>query len=643
LERGDTKAFWYCGFGENNNVIIGYHTIGYTNTSADDGYDYPVLLTYLNQTDPLTLIVKGSLKCNLAANALGFGEADDSWVEIGNLSSEEYMSSWALRTGRPNDVMVLPEAVYVPMERVSDEAGATSYFRYDNATRIPTDVQTDHGFTETPADGSPFLIKIDDNHIMRASHINTDDQNIYLEDSKEDYINPIGQAKSPKDPFLRVPEGTPPEETPEIRQVWKPTNKHTYQVPRNDADGFFIEIVNDYGIHITMLQLMLSTGTAGYNGVYDILPVGWGLSIPSNFVDITSFENLYDEFPFDALQRDYIFHEPMDFIDFLIQEAMTLGFLVIMKEGKITAVPSENKATSRDVVATINDSMRIVNSDYTWRTNPEGIYNTIKIKTDYDTINDKFYRTEEFHDRASQIDSNISRAIEVENYGLMSKDMRASSNLALNEVRQMMMDRLSNYSRDVFDYGCTVNRKADGLRVGDTVAVVDERVPNHVDGTTGISYHQGKIVRFDFDELADEGEIVVRFQYEFPERILVAADYVAWNQPVMAPAVTITEWNNSEELIYDVSLLDGDAFSSDDIVQFTNINTGEQIDSSIASIDTTTGLVTLNTAVPEIMSSEEIIMSYPNYNDYDLTTEVLSAYISSEEFVLGTGGGYIIG
>lgn len=61
-----------------------------------------------------------------------------------------------------------------------------------------------------------------------------------------------------------------------------------------------------------VLQLMMSSGTLGQNGIYDVLPLGWGLALTEDEVDVDSIEDLRARI-FSKTNIDFVIHEPTSF------------------------------------------------------------------------------------------------------------------------------------------------------------------------------------------------------------------------------------------------------------------------------------------------------------------------------------------
>lgn len=659
---GNMLAPWFVSRGQNGHLVIGYHSVGYgvdldivdmypnTNVWAHTIYRIPQgnTLGYLDDYKyKLVAGVKGSVMANFPISALGFGDPDGKMIEVGSSDSVAYLHNAAIYINASNSeysgylIEVDGEvAPYEPQKALGTEEAAMAWFRMDYATRIPTNVVTEDGFVESIGDESQFLVKVGDEIIYRISHIDTVSQDFIPVNAPDDYWTPIASSKTPDDEYISVPESATGESVPKVRQVFMPTGLYEMSDTVYIGETPVVVTKRYNGVNFTILQLMASTGTSEYNGDFDILPRGWGLGIPEQYIDVASFRDLHDQYPFDALQRRWIFDSPMSFREFLEAEAKTLGFLVMVREGKITAVQSEKLATNGSAVATIDDTMRIMGSEVSWRTSPEGIYNLVKLSLDYDYIESKYFTTEEYHDRASQTDSRMVNAIEVENKGLASRNFRGASDSSLSAIRTMMLDRLMSYSREAYEYTCSVCRKADGLNVGDIVYVTDDRIPNHLDGSVGISWHMGRITRYEFDELAGMGEITVRLNYEFNHEIKAFVDVSYWNSPQFSPSAQIESWVADNQAVINTTLYNPDGFSDSQKILITDMTTGEQWVAGIDSIDLTTGDIAFDTSLSNARASaNELIVNFADFDtvesDSEDGSEFEAAYIGSGRYYLG--------
>lgn len=635
-DAGDTYAPWSCWRDQSGRIAVGYAPVGYGcySVGSADPYNRAILQIPKGNTSTTSDYeiycgVKGSIYGSYLWSALGFGSGDGEWIDVFDVTEDEYRHSFAKWTNETNSLYsgyVNTDSwgvdyPYQPVTLIGKEEAAQAWCRLDKPLYIPTDddwgqVGSTSRFQPTLDDGSPFIIKVGDKAIYRASYIDVNGE-FWLVDAWEDYKNPIASASPPEDTYLSVPESTLPENIPRVRQVYMPLDRKQITADQDNGDETTTEYtVNQYGICFTMIRLMVSTGTTGYNSTtYDLLPDGWGLGIPSQFIDIESFEDLYADLPVSALVRRWVFDEPTSFRDFIEAEAKTLGFLITVQNGKITAVPTHRKATNRSSQLTIDDSVRLLGKSGKWRTSPEGIFNVIKLRSDYDYLDGSFYSVDTFIDRASQVDTRVVNEVEVENKGLSSTVLKGADDKAVTAVRAIMHERLQEYSRESFEYSCEVNRKADGLMLGDIVRVTDAFVPNPMEGTIGIVGHLGRIIAIDFDEIRGRGTLTIRLSYDYDEKIDDDENSNAiFNIAEIAAGLMVTGF----QTLIKVSIANssvGNGFAVGEMVKLTNSASGFQWATIIGAINTD-NTIEFEDEMPEArqaFSDGETILSYGSY------------------------------
>jgi hypothetical protein len=621
---GTTDAPWFCSRGKDGRIVVGYSPVGYRYIS---GY-YVANKIELIPKGTYTYYeafggIRGFIKNSYAWMALGLCDnADGSYSEVMSYDEATYRSNFALWTNESlYSSYVIANSQYQPVQISGNDEASMAFFMLDGPTRIPTDGEGEE-FIETLPDGGGFLINAVDRIIYRVAQITTYGslENFELVDGSEDYRFPIASANPPDDRYFSVPESTRAEDTPRIKQAYCPTGRLRMGVVQLDQDGNEVPYyITKYGVNYTMLQLMLSTGTSSYNSTYyDILPVGWGLSIPAEYVNVESFEALYDEYPAEALSRKWIFSDPESFRDFLDAEAKTLGIIITIQNGKITAIPSGRSLTNRNSVLTIDDSVRLAETHGIWRTSPEGIVNLLTIKSDYDYIEKDFFTVDTFDDRASQVDTRVVSEFTIENKGIISTNLRGASDGALTEIRAMMSDRLKEYSHESFEYSCEVTRKADSLKLGDIVMITDAYVYNTMNGTIGITNQLGRVIRIEFDEINGSGTLTIRMSYEYDSGLSVnLSGDILWNVGTLAPALAMQQWEMASKAYVNTSLIQRSLLQSGALIKITDMSSGRQWSSSIKSLNSSTGLIEFYDELPDAMNASaggELVVAHDNYS-----------------------------
>ena len=644
---GKTKSCWQVKRGKNNKLQISYDARGYYSSA-------PSVQTLIPKagTQTFNTGVRGSLRANDLSMALGFGSADDSWIDVCSMTGKDYLHNFSMCTNQSYYTYDHPDnnggkGGYVKPSVEADEELARVFFLTDNTTAIPVaDIDGTHTFVEILPDGSPFLVMVPDTIIYEASYVEFVTEEVILKNAAYDTTHLIGQIFKP-DQVYSIPETTALDEIPSLRQVFQPSGRQQF-TPTNVT----------YGVQNTMLWFLCSTGTSGYNGDYDILPTGWGLGIPEEYIDVDSFEALGSEYGFAALERKHILTEPQSLWDFLETECMTLGFWIVLKDGKITVMPNQT-ATGWNVAATIDDNARVINgteSSMDWHSSPEGIINSISLKYDYDHIAGDFYTTREFSHLASMTDYKVMNSIEVENQGLISKKFGASSDKSVTEIDQLIQDRLEELATESWTYTTTVNRSVDNLVIGDVVRVTDSRVPNPTTGTRGITKHLGRVQSFSFDELEGTGEIVIRMVYDYSAAVDLSNTSGAWNIGTMAPAAGITK-ADQETLTVDPTKYQPNKksngkedYSEGDLVQVVGKETGDSIDAIVVSYDSSIGELILDRPITALQD-EPLSVTFQTFDKISASSttanEVQAVFIGSPrgtiESLNGSATGFKLG
>lgn len=305
---------------------------------------------------------------------------------------------------------------------------------------------------------------------------------------------------------------------------------------KQGTDNFTFAWSQSGGTHYSWLHMLCSTGTSAYNGVYDRLPVGWGLSIPEWLIDTESFVKYGDEIPQSLLDGIRTIEEPTPLLDILEEESKVLGFNIAIKNGKITLIP--NTYSTKNVVGTIDDSVRLENTKPIFESSPDGITNQIKLKYGYDLVEDKFFRESTFVDNVSKMDYNIRKSEEMENKRIPD---------SCDDLDVFMRTRLYDWSRMPYVYSCDIcGNDASTWAVGDTVQVTDANVINPITGTRGIVNHIGYITSITWNEIGSTGTIQVVMPYETTEELaeVVYIDDSAiatWNGGNMDDSFRITK------------------------------------------------------------------------------------------------------
>jgi hypothetical protein len=576
----------------------------------------------LHSSVPFNAGVKGYVQRNAITQILGFEQRESAhvWIDVyGDMNIATYRSNFAKYNGDSYyDSWEIAGEKYQQVYIKSDRPPARAWFdlRYPE---IPIsgeggDNMVYNSSTGKVPDGSGFLVYVEGSEVFyRAKKINigVGQDRIHLINPKADLDNRIGTKKKLESLYHHTDYDVEDSERTRVRQAWNPSCEQTKYIS-------ITKQIKYKGVEQLILQILTSSGTTAYNGDWDILPNTWALSIPDEYIDTSSFEKLIDSCSFASRQRNYVFHKPQNFREFLNEEAKTLGFLVVLKDGKITC-QINNSPTVNSAIAAIDDSSRIADDEMSWQTSPEGIINSFKFQYDYDVIEDEFYSEDEHHDLVSQANIQAVQSIEIENKGLKSSNWSESfKNVAINDIQIIMSDRLRVWSREAFVYECRVNRGVDFLVVGDIVTVTDSRVPNPFDGTTGIIKHPGVVIYASFAEGATDGTVRVRLLYDDQKAIqlYVSGEVKAplLNVANVAPSQKVTSITAKVLKVENIKLNMGKyVWKKNDLLQVVNIETSIKHLFKVDSYNQTTEEITVDASAADIPINEGelVVMQQP--------------------------------
>lgn len=628
-----TMAPWYARKGAGGRIEIGYTPVGYDGSTLipkeTGGYSFGYG-------------VYGWLVKNDVAAILGFGEPDGTAIDVTQVSGDVYRHRFAVYASASGSFYGSMRiaglyGAYAPISLLAEDEAARAWMALDRTGAVPIDLGGPSDYEEDLADGGDFLVKVGDQIIYRASTVEEVDEEIYLKDAAYDYRHPLGTRSPPDDGYLSVAVTAPEDECPTARQVLCPTGIHVAPL----GGGFYESRI---GVHATMLQLMVSTGTAAYNGAYDIYPGGWGLAIPAEYVDVESFEGLEDAVPWYALQRRYYITKPTPLRDIIEEETKTLGFQVVQRHGKITA-RMMHAPCAANVAEDIDDDVRLGTG--AWRSSEEGVINEVRLSLDYDWREDDYFGTEQFDDLASQTDTGRIEALEINNRGLRSVSWGMQVGEAVSEIDDLLVDRLTSLAQESYTYEAAVNRRADGLFVGDVVRVTDAAVPNPCTGTRGISDFLARVLRVSCEEATGRGQITVGMT------MLAAADptlRVGLMSDVglsgaVAPALGVSAISGTSITVspdtWGALAAKGFEFEAGELVQVLDLQTGAVADATVVSHVGNTVTVSQDLGTPSA-DVETTILTWRAWSGLGAAAgrEKLAAFLADSDGKLGTDVGY---
>lgn len=582
---GKTQCTWYCQL-VNGKIEIGAHVQGVTDAryfqkgDTNSSYDWD---SWGRAWVPM------GVSQSVLTGLLGFGDSDVSlgWGKgswIGN-DWQLVMHNFACWTN-PNDatwsgyiLAGVPQPGAKHATSVTPPARAA--WHNTQSFEIPIDMDS-YGTLVDPGDGGLKFVLVDDEVVYQVCEIDLARESILLVGPLYDVEHPICSARTIEPKLVVVPQDE--DKTKYAWQVWRPTCRQWVSI------GGGLSMMRD-GVNLLLLQIMLSTG-AGANGDFDVLPAGWGLSIPEDYVDADSFVVLHDAMAQAALDRDYLFTGPIDFAELLESEAKTLGFCVVQRDGKITAIPPQTP-THTAVTYDIDDSCRCSEGEITWQASPEGLINQIEFKADFDCLDEDYFWTDTHIETGSLVDQARLESETIENKGVRSVLWKGLPDTT-TEIRQAIRSRLWRLSRESYVYECEVTRKADGLQIGDIVTVTDDRVINPTTGTRGITRHLGEVEGVTFDDFAGRGQVRVRLRYDWDEQWQAANVETLANPTLnvgaLAPALEVSVQVDPTHLTtvnsYSITPVSLPAGS---LVQIVDEETGASVSTEVVSYDSDTG------------------------------------------------------
>lgn len=627
-----TFAPWFCRRGKGGKIEIGYDCVGYDGTSliakgaASGTFDHGVY---------------GEIYADELAAALGHGDADRKRLPVTSMSGTAYRHNFAKWTNPTYfSSMLIANLGYSAASRLADSEAAAAWIALEKTLRIPVDLPSGYpsgcaAYQESLADGSPFLVRVGDQIIYRCNTVDTVSSDIYLTDAGADYRSPIATQEKPDESFLAVSESEAAAgQAATARQVFAPACAHRTQI---GTSGMYLTMT---GVQYMLLQLMLSAGDAtNYNGEFDELPGGWGLAIPEQYVDTDSWLKLGGAFANAALQRQWLLDEPTSFREILEAEAKTLGFWVTQRGGRITAVPV-SVPTAVNVRLEITDDLRLVDGERHWQSSPEGVINELVLKADYDWKAGDLRTTEQHSDLAAQMDSGAIQSLEIENRGIRTEYFGGNSDDTIDEVDQIMADRLAHLAAERYTYECEVNRSADEVAIGDAVSITDARIPNPIIGGRGIADFLGLVIEATAEEATGRGRLTVLLSTQSIQK--PASMSVAGAKPkagAAAPSFKVDKiWGDT---IYGEAFAptdDAQTWSIGDKVRVWDLETGSAKDASVLDWNPDTGALKLDQPVEIAFDPAQTVVTYQPFAAQSPGSEALAAgYIAGSAGNMSTG------
>ena len=165
-----------------------------------------------------------------------------------------------------------------------------------------------------------------------------------------------------------------------------------------------------------ILKILTSTG-AGTNGVYDVLPVTWGLAIPQSMIDIATFE--YERsIWYGTNEVSIAITDRVMAKEFLEKELLKVvsAHLIMKGNGQISIKSMRPIIGSTAGLPTItNDS---IVGDILYNRNIEGVINDVTFQYDYDPYTNDFLKRSRFVDSTSLLKYTDAKPLLIQSKGL---------------------------------------------------------------------------------------------------------------------------------------------------------------------------------------------------------------------------------
>ena len=208
--------------------------------------------------------------------------------------------------------------------------------------------------------------------------------------------------------------GTAPWNGPAVRQVLIPRYKEVKRVR---------------GPFEMLLNALVSTGTPGYNGPYDVYPSGWGLAIQRELVDETSFldaDKAVISSPL-AQRKAYIIADPVSWLEMAQRECKLFGYAIVWRQGKITIRPVLDVGVD-DYTVTIDESVRAGDDRPDTDTGQSVVINQYKAEVVYNHRTGKYGAPYIITDADSSMGMAVTKQVSVKHPGVYaSSDIKQSS------------------------------------------------------------------------------------------------------------------------------------------------------------------------------------------------------------------------
>jgi hypothetical protein len=251
-----------------------------------------------------------------------------------------------------------------------------------------------------------------------------------------------------------------------------------------------------------MLQLLMSSGTVGTNGLYDTLPAGFGLGLSSALVDVASFEAVRDRY-LSQVTVDFVIEEPTAAKEFFDEQLLPLAqcYLYESAEGKISCAALTTRVEAVDAGASEDlDSTNLDVKMFPRLTLPEEPIAKMKVKinrkpgtSDHMSEIEIFFgdTVDWYDDRGQDLDVEFStiytpdRIMKVSHRG---EGLPAS----IKRMLSILWDRHARYPLPVVEVQTPYAYLT--IDIGDVVTLTDPNMPNMRTSARGVSAEYYQVV-----------------------------------------------------------------------------------------------------------------------------------------------------
>ena len=229
-----------------------------------------------------------------------------------------------------------------------------------------------------------------------------------------------------------------------------------------------------------LLDSLLSTGTPGYNGAYDVLPTGTGIAFPESLVDAQSFLDADASLGASLLaaRKEYVIAPGSPWSTLLHRECQLFGYFLAWDRGKYRLRSGRSEAFSSWTL-TLGESTRAADREWaTPESSAETVVNVWHYKLDYDLSEKKYRREITIRDSESCEGLALTKAVELEHPGIYF-DPGAEADALLDLIRTQLLSKQQTlrFPQQLVDV-TLAPPYAGRAAIGDVVAYESSRHPD---------------------------------------------------------------------------------------------------------------------------------------------------------------------